>query len=215
MQEIILGVNGRRVQSEDFVLKLNAEGLIPVVVQDYGRRDVLMLAYMNAEAWEKSLEGGYACFWSRSRSELWLKGETSSNKLKIREAHLDCDQDSLLLLVDIEGEGRACHTGKRNCFNGEAGSSVGSVLDALEATINSRMSAEPGASYTAKLLADENLSLKKLGEEATEVVMAAKDKNRDELIYEASDLLYHLLVVCERESVGLDDIADELKRRFK
>lgn len=215
MSEISFSINGKSVARDEFLPRFNAHGLIPVIAQDALRKDVLMLAYMNEEAFLSSLASGYATFWSRSRKELWLKGETSGNKLRIVEAHLDCDSDALLLLVDIEGDGKACHTGARNCFDGASGSMIGSVLDSLEATIESRKSADAHSSYTYKLLNDENLALKKVGEEATEVVMAAKDGNADELRYEAADLLYHLLVVCKREGLTLDDLGEELRGRFK
>lgn len=212
---IRLSHNGASVATEDFIPKFNAHGLLSVVVQDFAKRDVLMLAYMNEESFSLTLESGFASFWSRSRKELWVKGETSGNRMRVIEAHLDCDKDALLLLVELEGDEVACHTGARNCFNAEASSEIGVVLDALESTIDARREMSTEESYTACLLNDENLALKKVGEEATEVVMAAKDHNADELCYEAADLMYHLLVVCKREGLSLADLAEELKHRFK
>lgn len=213
--EIRLSQNGTQKSRDEFKPKFGAHGLLPVVVQDLLKRDVLMLAYMNEEAFELSLNSSYVSFWSRSRNKIWVKGEESGNKMRIIEAHLDCDADSLLVLVELEGDKVACHTGKRNCFTAQAGSSIGAVLDSLEETIELRRGANPESSYTALLLSDENLALKKVGEEATEVVMAAKDGKREPLSYEAADLMYHLLVVCKRAGLELEDLAAELKRRFK
>lgn len=240
-------------------LSFNKDGLITAVLQDAHEGDVLMLAWMNQESLEKSLNTGYAHFYSRSRQALWMKGESSGNTMRIVSIKPDCDRDALLVLVEPQGDKLACHRGIRSCFseelkglshegetlvqtnehsccqhghehsfehggdhehtcgghaNGHPG--FGKVMKALEQTIESRVGANPEESYTAKLLNPESdLVLKKIGEEATEVVMAAKDGDTDHLRYEAGDLLYHLVVLCKREGISLNDLGAELFKRFK
>lgn len=189
----------------------DAAGLVPVVVQDRKSGDVLMLAYANAEALARTAETGLAHFWSRSRRALWRKGETSGNGLRVREVRTDCDRDSLLLVVDPEGP--ACHTGSRTCF-GEDGPTAAGVLDELQRVIVQREGAAPDSSYTARLFAKgPDHVLKKIGEEATEVVLAAKGETDERLASEAADLVYHLLVALRQRGVGVEQVLETLKSR--
>jgi phosphoribosyl-ATP pyrophosphohydrolase/phosphoribosyl-AMP cyclohydrolase len=192
-------------------LVLDAGGLVPVVVQDRASGDVLMVAWANAEALRKTAESGYAHFWSRSRGALWRKGETSGNGLKVVEARPDCDRDTLLLVV--EPEGPACHTGTRTCF-GETSATAAGMLEELARVVAERAAASPEESYTARLLAkgpDE--ALKKIGEEAIEVVLAGRAQSDERLVEETADLLYHLLVGLRQRGVPLVQVMDELRRR--
>lgn len=192
-------------------LVFDEAGLIPVVVQDAASGDVLMLAWANAEALACTAESGLAHFWSRSRQSLWRKGETSGNSLRVRELRADCDRDALLLVVDPEGP--ACHTGARTCF-GDATPTAAGMLDELRRVIASRREAAPEASYTARLLAKGlDHSLKKIGEESAEVVIAAKGESRERVAEESADLLFHLLVVLEQRGVRPGQVLDELRRR--
>lgn len=188
-----------------------ADGLVPVVVQDRVSGDVLMVAWANAEALRLTAETGLAHFWSRSRRALWLKGETSGNRLRVRALRADCDRDALLLVVDPEGP--ACHTGARTCFGDEPATAAG-VLAEIERVIASRQRERPEGSYTAKLLAKGlDHALKKVGEEATEVVLAAKGESAERLAEEAADLLFHVLVALAQRSVPLVDVLAVLERR--
>ena len=186
-------------------------GLVPVVVQDRASGDVLMVAWANAEALARTAESGLAHFWSRSRRALWRKGETSGHGLRVRELRADCDRDTLLMVVDPDGP--ACHTGARTCF-GEDGPSLGGVLDELQRVIAQRATASPETSYTARLLAKgPDQALKKIGEEATEVVLAAKGESDERLAEEAADLVYHLLVALRQRSVPFARVLDALRAR--
>lgn len=192
--------------------KWNEQGLAPAIVQDALSGEVLMLAWMNAESLKRTLDSGRATFWSRSRNELWEKGATSGNILTIKSIHLDCDQDAILLRVDPAGP--ACHTGARSCFFEEVldgPPAPGETLGALERTLRERKANPPEGSYTAKLYADENLRHKKIGEEATELVMASLRKEK--VADEAADLLYHLLVLLQSHGLGLADVAEVLRTR--
>jgi phosphoribosyl-ATP pyrophosphohydrolase/phosphoribosyl-AMP cyclohydrolase len=189
----------------------DAAGLVTVVVQDYASGDVLMVAWANAEAMALTAETGLAHFWSRKRQAIWKKGETSGNRLRVREVRADCDGDTALLVV--EPEGPACHNGTRTCF-GERGPSRVSLLDELEQVIAGRASADPAGSYTARLLQsglDE--TLRKVGEEATEVLLAAKGESEVRLAEESADLIFHLLVVLRQREVPLALVLDVLGRR--
>jgi len=179
--------------------------LIPAIVQDVSTKEVLMLAYMNQEAFEKRRDTGYAHYYSRSRKRLWKKGETSGHTQEIVQMMLDCDGDTLLLLVHQRGV--ACHTGRKSCFftdiqKGETVSeaevdttAMYGVIDTLYHTILERKNGDPKASYTAKLLqGKENGMLKKIVEEAGEFCFAVKDDDENEIIYECADLTYHVLV---------------------
>jgi phosphoribosyl-ATP pyrophosphohydrolase/phosphoribosyl-AMP cyclohydrolase len=189
------------------------DGLVPVIVQERGSGDVLMVAWANEEALRRTAETGLAHFWSRSRQGLWLKGETSGNRLHVRALRADCDGDALLLVVDPEGP--ACHTGTRTCF-GDAPAAAAGVLAEVERVIAQRERDRPQGSYTAKLLAKGlDHSLKKVGEEATEVVLAAKGESPERLAEETADLLFHVLVVLAQRGVHMADVLDVLEKRRK
>jgi len=199
----------RTTLPEDLVF--NKEGLLPVVVQDRRSGDVLMVAWANAEALARTSESGLAHFWSRSRKTLWRKGETSGHGLRVLEARADCDRDTLLLVVDPEGP--ACHTGSRTCF-GETSLTAAGMLEELARTVKERAGAPPEESYTARLLAKgPDQVLKKVGEEATEVVLAARVQSDDRLAEETADLLYHVVVALHQRGLPLERVMDELRRR--
>jgi phosphoribosyl-ATP pyrophosphohydrolase/phosphoribosyl-AMP cyclohydrolase len=192
-------------------LAFDAAGLIPVVVQDRASGDVLMVAYANAEALAKTAETGFAHFWSRRRKALWKKGETSGHVLRVVEVITDCDKDALLYLV--EPTGPACHTGSRSCF-GDGATTAGGMLEELARAVADRATAAPADSYTARLLAKgPDQVLKKIGEEATEVVLAAKGESDDRLAEETADLLYHLLVALHQRGLPLVRVMDVLRER--
>jgi len=211
-------------------------GLVPAVLQDARTGEVLMVAWMNRESLGLTQETGQAHFWSRSRQTLWHKGATSGNVMHVREIRVDCDGDTLLVLVDPAGP--ACHTGERTCFYRElpgrreggrdanggegtavreatgAGASDADIVDELFAVILERERRRPEGSYTTKLLdAGENEILKKVGEEAVEVVLAAKDEGDERLVYEVADLAYHLLVLLAARGLEPADVAAELAKR--
>src|SRR6185436_11046676 len=192
-------------------LVFDANGLLPVVAQDRDSGDVLMLAWANAEAIARTAETGLAHFWSRSRKALWQKGETSGNALRVVEARADCDKDALLLLV--EPAGPACHTGSRTCF-GETSPTAAGMPFELARVVRERAQAAPEESYTARLLAKGQAAvLKKIGEEATEVVLAASAESDARLAEESADLLFHLLVALHQRGLPLARVMDELRRR--
>ncbi|MBS2771257.1 bifunctional phosphoribosyl-AMP cyclohydrolase/phosphoribosyl-ATP diphosphatase HisIE [Anoxybacillus rupiensis] len=200
-------------------IRFDERGLVPAIVQDAQSKEVLTLAYMNEEALQKSLETGEAWFYSRSRQELWHKGETSGNTQRILEMRYDCDQDALLMLV--EPQGPACHTGSYSCFSetihGEAAGAYTdrfSIVNQLEQIIAKREAERPEGAYTTYLF-EKGIDkiLKKLGEEATEVVIAAKNRNPEELKWEVADLLYHLLVLLREQKLPLDAVLAVLKER--
>ena len=192
-------------------LVFDSSGLLPVVVQDRASGDVLMVAWANAEALQRTAETGLAHFWSRSRKALWRKGETSGHGLRVVEARADCDRDTLLLIVDPEGP--ACHTGTRTCFGDESPTAAG-MLEELGRVVTERARAAPEESYTARLLKKgPDQVLKKVGEEATEVVLAARAQSDERLVEEAADLLYHLLVALEMRGLPPTRVMDELRRR--
>jgi phosphoribosyl-ATP pyrophosphohydrolase/phosphoribosyl-AMP cyclohydrolase len=189
----------------------DAAGLVPVVAQDRASGDVLMVAWANAEALARTAETGLAHFWSRSRQALWRKGETSGNELRVVEARVDCDRDTLLLVV--EPTGPACHTGERTCFGGASATAAG-MLEELARVVAARAAAPPEESYTARLLAKgPDQVLKKIGEEATEVVLAARVQTDERLVEESADLLYHLLLALHMRGVPLARVMDELRKR--
>ena len=192
-------------------LAFDANGLLPVIAQDRASGDVLMLAWANAEAIAKTAETGFAHFWSRSRRALWRKGETSGHTLRVVEARADCDRDALLLVV--EPAGSACHTGSRTCF-GETSPTAAGMLEELARVVRQRADAPSDASYTARLLAKgQGQVLKKIGEEATEVVLAASGESAERLASESADLLFHLLVALQQRGVPIESVMDELRRR--
>jgi len=202
-------------------VQFDERGLVPAVVQDSQTGGVLMLAYMNAESLTRTLETGETWFWSRSRSQLWHKGETSGNTQRVVDLSLDCDHDALV--VRVEPAGPACHTGRTSCFHnviraaGEsqhAAGDLGEVLSALYALVETRERERPRGSYTTYLF-DQGLDkiLKKVGEEASETIIAAKNEDRGALAKESCDLLYHLIVLLVERGVSLSDLRDELVRR--
>ena len=193
----------------DFDLSKNADGLLPVIVQDAVTLKVLMLGYMNEEAFDKTLSEGRVTFWSRSRQGLWTKGETSGNYLTVIEMYPDCDADTLL--VKALPAGPTCHRGTTACF--DTPDSEG-FIRTLAQVIKGRHAEMPDGSYTTKLFVKGVKTIsKKVGEEAAETVIEAVDGNRPRFIYEASDLLYHLLVLCEAMDVSLSDLETELALR--
>ena len=203
------------------MLKFDEKGLIPAVVQNASTKEVLMVAYMNSESLEKTVESGHATFWSRSRQELWEKGATSGNYMNVEEIRVDCDADCLLLLVNPDGP--ACHTGARSCFfrkleNGalkefdKADSS--DILQRLMEVTQDRKKNPKEGSYTNYLFQKgEDKILKKVGEEAAEVVIAGKNRSKSEISYETADLMYHLTVMLADNDMTWNDIFDELEKR--
>lgn len=184
-----------------------ADGLVPAILQDAQTKQVLMLGYMNREALEKTLEDKVAWFYSRSKERLWMKGEESQHIQEVVDIKLDCDNDTILLLVNPKGP--TCHLGTQSCFGDEYFN-----LNILEKTIKDKMAHPQDGSYT-KYLMDEGLDkiLKKNGEEMTEIVIAAKNNDEEELVAETSDLLYHLLVLLQTQGIELTDIETKLKER--
>lgn len=208
-------------------IKFDERGLIPAIVQDAETREVLTLAYMNAESLRRTLEERETWFWSRSRSALWHKGETSGHTQRVRDVRVDCDADALV--VEVEPAGPACHTGARSCFyreieNGlewaEASSrksdfdNFGSQLQKLYNIIVERRQKRPEGSYTTYLF-NEGLDkiLKKVGEESAETIIAAKNESNDALVSEMSDLIYHLVVLLVERGIMLAQVGDELAQR--
>jgi phosphoribosyl-ATP pyrophosphohydrolase/phosphoribosyl-AMP cyclohydrolase len=193
-------------------------GLVPVIAQDANTGEVLMLAYANREAVEKTIETGEAHYYSRSRGELWRKGKTSGNTQRVVEVRLDCDGDALLYRV--EPAGPACHTGERSCFftslrgSDEESPDLGRTLVRLSGTITGRHREMPEGSYTATLLErGTGYIAQKVGEEAVEVIVAALEDTR--LAEETADLLYHLLVLLEERGVGVEEVAKVLDERYR
>ena len=188
------------------------QDLMPVVVQDVKNNNVLMLAYVNKESLELTKKTGYMHYWSRTRDALWKKGETSGNVQKVIELLTDCDGDAML--ARVEQTGNACHTGTYSCFSKSA-IPPSDIVTALWRVFEDRKSGKSGSSYTYKLMINRNLLLKKIAEESSEVIIAAKDKKREEIVYETADLLYHLMVLLYDEGITLDEIYKELEGRRK
>ena len=222
---------------EDIDFKFNQQGLMPAIVQDYQTKDVLMVAYVNEESLNLSLEREETVFYSRSRQEIWHKGETSGNTQQIKEIYYDCDQDTILFMVDPAGP--ACHTGRISCFYRkiaeqsevktekineiqedaqkiEAEFETKKVIDFLYKLILSRKEEMPEESYTTYLF-EEGIDkiLKKVGEESAEVIIASKNEPDKELVYETADLVYHMLVLLAERGITPDQIRAELKKRHK
>ncbi len=196
-------------------IRFDDQGLVPCVMQDARTGEVLTLAYMNEEALSLTRSTGEMHFWSRSRGELWRKGETSGNTMRLRRLRYDCDEDALLALVDPAGP--ACHTGERTCFHrGDTEPTAGEALAVLERTIAERKAAaEPADSYTAELLAEPARIAAKLREEADEAARAAAGEADERLREEAADLLYHLLVLLEERGVRPEEVARVLDERHR
>ena len=193
-------------------LKFDERGLIPAIVQDARTREVLTLAYMNAESLARTIETRETWFWSRSRNELWHKGETSGNTQTVVSMHSDCDNDALVVLVNPAGP--ACHTGARSCFDSTPTEDLGMLLDNLYQLIESRERERPEGSYTTYLFSSGlDKILKKVGEESAETIIAAKNEDGARLTAEVADLVYHLLVLLVARGVSLNEIRDELATR--
>ena len=196
-------------------LKFDEKGLIPAIVVDAKDGKVLTLAYMNKESLRVSMEKGLTCFWSRSRQELWLKGETSGNYQHIVSITADCDRDALV--VKVEKDGPACHTGAESCFNDviwESDERHEFTYQGLMDLIAGRKTEKKEGSYTTYLF-EKGLDkiLKKVGEETTEVIIAAKDRDKKNTVYEIADLAYHVMVLMIEAGISLEDIHDELASR--
>lgn len=196
-------------------LTTDADGLIPAVVQDAADGTVLMVGYMNREAFDATNSTGFVHFWSRSRRELWKKGETSGNTLTLVSLSVDCDVDTLL--VSASPAGPTCHTGSTSCF-GSRRDSLGAIVDELTQVIASRRGAAESESYTAKLIADSELAARKVLEEAGEVAFASKDlvagqDSADHVADEAADVIYHLLALLEAVEVDPGAVAKVLEQR--
>jgi phosphoribosyl-AMP cyclohydrolase / phosphoribosyl-ATP pyrophosphohydrolase len=188
-----------------------SNGLVPVIVQDYTTLQVLMLGYMNEEAFTKTEAEGKVTFFSRSKNRLWTKGETSGNFLQVKEIKIDCDNDTILIKASPTGV--VCHTGANNCFGEETAKGF---LYKLEETIHQRINKNDEKSYTNKLYkAGINKVAQKVGEEAVELVIEAKDNNDDLFKNEAADLLYHLLILLKAKNVNLTDVEQILLQRVK
>ena len=199
-------------------IRYDDRGLVPAIVQDYLDGTVLMMAWMNRESLQKTLETGETWFWSRSRSELWHKGATSGHLQKVRSLRYDCDSDALLVTVEQIGE-IACHTGERSCFHQVDETKAAPLADTLSQVfevICDRRDNPVEGSYTRKLFADgDNKILKKIGEEAAEVVMACKDDDKDAIASEVADLFYHALVALAHHDVELKAVYRKLQERRK
>jgi phosphoribosyl-ATP pyrophosphohydrolase/phosphoribosyl-AMP cyclohydrolase len=188
-------------------------GLVPVIIQDDITQKVLMLGYMNQDAYRKTVEDQKVTFYSRSRQKLWTKGETSGNELLVKKIILDCDQDTLL--IKAEPTGPVCHTGKDTCFE-EANDRIADFLYTLEKIITNRKKSSPEGSYTAKLFASGlNKITQKVGEESTEVVIAALNEVDEAFKAEVADLIYHLLVLLSAKGITLREINSVLFNRHK
>ena len=197
-------------------LKFNSHGLIPAVVVDAASKKVLTLAYMNRESLELSMKEGRTCFWSRSRQELWRKGETSGNVQHIVDITADCDRDALVVTVNKEGP--ACHLGTDSCFNDRVyvneASSAPFSLEGLYELLQGRKDTMPEGSYTTYLFQKGiDKILKKVGEESTEVIIAGKAEDRAETIYELADLTYHAMVLMVEMGISVEDVKQELASR--
>jgi phosphoribosyl-ATP pyrophosphohydrolase/phosphoribosyl-AMP cyclohydrolase len=196
---------------------VDGPALVPAIVQDATTGEVLMLAWQSREALDSMLASGLATFWSRSRKALWTKGETSGNRQIVRGVAVDCDADAVLLQVDPSGP--ACHTGERTCFHRGLAGTPETVrpalapLAALDATLEVRRKDPPEGSYVAKLYGDEAKRHKKIGEEGAELIVASLKGDRQAIVAEAADLLFHMLVVLRAHGLGLADVATELEGR--
>lgn len=192
----------------------NKDGLVPAIVQDVATKNVLMLGYMNKEAYDKTINTKLVTFFSRTKNRLWTKGEESGNVLNLVDLKLDCDNDTLLVFVNPKGP--TCHTGTDTCWNGENSQDYG-FLTKLENTITSRIeNADSKKSYVASLFAKGiNKVAQKVGEEAVEVVIEAKDNNDDLFLNESADLLFHYLMLLQAKGYKLNDVVNVLKGRDK
>lgn len=198
------------------IIRYNQQGLVPAIAQDYLDGTVLMMAWMNRESLQKTIDTGETWYWSRSRRELWHKGATSGHIQKVRSLRYDCDSDALLITVDQIGD-VACHTGERSCFHQVNDQKVAPPADTLSEiyrVICDRLQNPTDTSYTCKLIAGgDNKILKKIGEESAEVVMACKDDKPEEIASEVADLFYHTLVALAYHQVDIRDVYRQLQSR--
>ena len=196
-------------------LKFDDNGLIPAIIIDYYTKEVLTLAYMNKESLEISLKEGKTCFYSRSRKELWRKGETSKNYQHIQSIKSDCDNDALV--IEVIKDGPACHTGAESCFMNEIYQKENykdfSIYKLYELIRERKINMTEGSYTTYLFNSGIDKILKKIGEESSEVIIGAKNGSKEEIIYELSDLLYHSLVLMVEKNITLNDIKDELSKR--
>lgn len=196
-------------------LKFDEKGLIPAIVQDYYTKQVLTLAYMNEESLKITMEEGYTCFWSRSRQELWRKGETSGNRQKVVNITADCDSDALV--IEVKKDGPACHTGAESCFFNDiymAEDETPFSVEALYEMIKGRKTEPKEGSYTTYLF-EKGMDkiLKKVGEECTEVIIGAAKGDKEEATYEIADLAYHIMVMMVEQGITTKDVTAELAKR--
>lgn len=199
------------IKFEEFDLSKLNDGLVPAIIQDARTLKVLMLGYMNREAYNMTVETGNVTFWSRTRKCLWTKGETSGNYLKVKEIYKDCDNDTIL--VKAYPCGPTCHRGTESCFDTP---SEEGFIRKLESVVQKRHKEMPENSYTTKLFIKGVKQIaKKVGEEATESIIEAVDGNRSRFIYEASDMIYHFLVLMEQMGCTIEDLEKELSFRHK
>ncbi|MCJ2375383.1 bifunctional phosphoribosyl-AMP cyclohydrolase/phosphoribosyl-ATP diphosphatase HisIE [Vibrio sp. ZSDZ34] len=191
------------------------DGLVPAIIQDFQSSQVLMMGYMNPEALEKTLETEHVTFFSRTKSRLWTKGETSGNVLQLKNISLDCDNDTLLLKV--EPVGPTCHTGTTTCFDADNQEESQMVwLHQLEQLLAARKDADPQSSYTASLYGRGTKRIsQKVGEEGVEVALAATSGDKAELVCESADLIYHLMVLLQDQGLSMNDVVNKLKERHK
>jgi len=200
-------------------LTFDDRGLIPAIVQDHQTGEVLMMAFMNEESLQRTIDSGRTWFWSRSRQEYWNKGATSGHFQFVKALRYDCDLDTLLVLV--EQRGAACHTGERTCFHrsldgSELKPAAFEALTSLYSLIRERQRLMPPGSYTASLFEKgTDTILKKVGEESSELIVAAKGGERDEIVYEAADLFYHVGVLLAASEISLSEVYEELQNRWK
>lgn len=200
-------------------VKFDEKGLVPAIIQDADTKEVLTLAYMNEESLKKTIESGETWFYSRSRQELWHKGATSGNAQTVASINYDCDQDALL--VQVYPKGPACHTGAVSCFServveGKANLADYQILQSLEKVILEREKERPEGAYTTYLFEKGvDKILKKVGEEAAEVIIAAKNRDHEELRWEAADLLYHLQVLLVEQGLPFKEVLRTLEERHK
>ena len=196
-------------------LKFDDKGLIPAIIIDYYTKEVLTLAYMNKESLEISINEGKTCFYSRSRKELWRKGETSKNYQHIQSIKSDCDNDALV--IEVIKDGPACHTGAESCFMNEVYQKENykdfSIYKLYELIRERKINMTEGSYTTYLFNSGIDKILKKIGEESSEVIIGAKNGSKEEIIYELSDLLYHSLVLMVEKNITLNDIKDELSKR--
>lgn len=196
-------------------LKFDDNGLIPAIIIDYYTKEVLTLAYMNKESLEISLKEGKTCFYSRSRKELWRKGETSKNYQHIQSIKSDCDNDALI--IEVIKDGPACHTGAESCFMNEVYQKENykdfSIYKLYELIRGRKINMTEGSYTTYLFNSGIDKILKKIGEESSEVIIGAKNDSKEEIIYELADLFYHSLVLMVEKNITLNDIKDELSKR--